>query len=276
MVRLVRAWNERNLRVFEQASQVMAEYLAEVATDREPIGCRSGGAGSWILGALRDLRSVSRADRHRAMRALFDRVQAATRRLMDRLIELHELSGSSKAQIERRLEDVALSGNEAMNPTTGAIAGGLLSGALTGLVADIVHGGLTFGGGAVLGAILGGVGGYALGGAYRLATGPEPAVHWQPGALDRLAGEALLRYLLVAHHGRGRGGYSDLEYPAHWVEAVEAQLKLRRDALHGAWRLAARESRASRAEVAERLRPMLHDTLRDLLRQRFPDAAVLF
>lgn len=276
MVRLVRAWNERNLRVFEQASQVMAEYLAEVATDQEPIGSRSGAAGSWILGALRDLRSVSHADRNRAMRALFDRVQVATRRLMDRLIELHELSGSSKAQLERRLEDVALSGNEAMNPTTGAIAGGLLSGALTGLVADILHGGLTFGGGAVLGAILGGVGGYALGGAYRLATGPEPSVHWQPAALDRLAGEALLRYLLVAHHGRGRGGYSDLEYPAHWAEGVEAQLKLRRDALHGAWRHAAREGRASSAEVAERLRPVLHDTLRDVLRQRFPDAAVLF
>jgi hypothetical protein len=274
MARLVRAWNDRNLRVFEQSVEAVARYLAEVAADREPIGSRSGPAGSWMLGRVQDLRALSRVDRERAMGALFDRVQGSTRRLMDRLIELHQLSGTSKARIERSLEDLALQGHEAINPTTGAIAGGLVSGLLGGLGADVLSGGLTFGGGAVLGALLGALGGYAFGGAFRLAAGREPAVQWQPAALDRLAREALLRYLVVAHHGRGRGSYTDLEYPAHWTSAVDAELAAHRDALHAAWPEAGREADGAEA-AADRLRPVLRDALRQVLRQRFPGAAFL-
>src|SRR6185503_10523225 len=112
------------------------------------------------------------------------RVQSATRRLMDRLIELHQLSGASKVQVERRLEDAVVQGNEAINPTTGAIAGGALSGLVTGLGADVLAGGLSLGGGAILGAMLGALSGYALGGAYKLATGGESGIQFQTAALD--------------------------------------------------------------------------------------------
>jgi hypothetical protein len=275
MVGLLRAWNERNLGVFEAAIDAIAHYLAGIAVEREPIGSPSSAGVSWIRERLADLRALSRVDRERAMGALFDRVQAATRRLMDRLIELHQLSGASKTQVERRLEDVALQGNEAINPTTGAIASGVVSGLLAGLGADVLAGGLSLGGGAIVGAMLGALGGYAFGGAYKLATGGESGIQFQPAALDRLAREALLRYLVVAHHGRGRGDYADLDHPAHWAADVDAQLTLRRDALHAAWRDAAREPAGSAPMVAERVRPVLRDILRDLLRHRFPGAAIL-
>jgi len=274
MVGLLRAWNERNLRVFEEAIAAIAHYLAGIALDRESIGSSSSAGGSWIRERLADLRALSRVDRERAMGALFDRVQAATRQLMDRLIELHQLSGASKAQVERRLEDAALQGNEAINPTTGAIAGGAVSGLLTGLGADVLAGGLSLGGGAIIGAMLGALGGYAFGGAYKLATGGDSGIQFQPAALDRLAREALLRYLVVAHHGRGRGDYTDLDYPAHWATDVDAQLARRRDALHAAWREAARASSGS-GPVAERLGVVLRDVVRDVLRARYPDATVL-
>jgi hypothetical protein len=209
------------------------------------------------------------------MGALFDRVQAATQRLMDRLIDLHELSGVSRAQIERRLEDAAIQDHEAINPTTGAIAGGAVSGLLTGLGADALAGGLSLGGGAIVGAILGALGGAAFGGAYKLATGGESGIQFQPAALDRLAREALLRYLAVAHHGRGRGDYTDVDYPVHWAADVDAQLTLHREALHAAWRAAAQGTRASTAVVTERLRLVLHPLLTEILRRRFPDAHVL-
>jgi hypothetical protein len=273
MDRLVAAWNMRNLRVFEQSIEAMAHYLAEIATDREPIGT-DAPTGSRVIGAIRDLTQLSGIDRQRAMRALFDRLQVATRRLMDRLIHLHELSGESRARVEQRLDDYAVSGNREINSTTGAVAGGLVTGALSGLVADVLTGGLTFGGGAVLGALLGAVGGYALGGAYRLAMGRDPAVQWQPAALDRLTGETVLRYLTVAHHGRGRGDYSDLDHPAQWRTDVEARIAASRDALHGVWREAARGGAAA-GEVADALRPAVRDLVRALLRARFPDAAVL-
>lgn len=275
MLRLRDAWNDRNLRVFDAAVDALAQYLAGIAVDREPIGPPAGPDATWIRGRLADLRALSRVDREHAMGALFDRVQAATRRLMDRLIELHQLSGESQVQVERRLEDATVRGHEAINPTTGAIAGGAVSGLLTGLGADALTGGLSLGGGAIVGAMLGALGGYAFGGAYRLATGAESGVQFQPAALDRLAREAVLRYLLVAHHGRGRGDYADVDFPEHWAADVEAQWSLRREELHGAWRDAARAALGSAPAVAERLRPVLRALLRDLLRARFPDATVL-
>jgi Domain of unknown function (DUF3482)/50S ribosome-binding GTPase len=270
MARLRRAWDARNLAVFEGAVAAVAAYLAAIATDREPIGPASGRT-SWLDARLSDLRALSRVDRERAMGALFDRVQAATRRLTDRLIELHQLAGTSQAQIERRLEDAAVQGHEAINPTTGAIAGGAVSGLLTGLGADVLTGGLSLGGGAIVGAMLGALGGYAFGGAYRLATGRESGVEFQPAALDRLAREALLRYLVVAHHGRGRGDYADLDYPASWAADLDDTLAPRREALRAAWR----DARGAGPAVAERLQPILRGVLRDVLRRRFPDAAVL-
>jgi hypothetical protein len=270
MERLLGAWNERNLGIFEASVEAIAEYLAAIAADREPIGPPTS---SWLAGRLSDLRALSRVDRERAMGALFDRVQARTGRLMERLIELHRLSGASQAQVERRLEDAAVGRDEAINPTTGAIAGAAATGLLTGLGADALTGGLSLGGGAIIGAMLGALGGYAFGGAYRLATGAESGVQFQPAALDRLAREALLRYLLVAHHGRGRGDYTDLDHPAHWTADVERHVAQRADALQAAWREAASGGRGSAA--AQRLRPVVGDVLRDLLRERFPGATVL-
>ena len=275
MDRLVRAWNDRNLRVFDASVDTLARYLVEVALDREPIGESAAAGDSWLQARLSDLRALSRVDRERAMHALFDRVQTRTRRLMDRLIALHELSGGSQAQVERRLEDAAVTGEEAVNPTTGAIAGGAVSGLLAGLGADAVTGGLSLGGGAIVGAMLGALGGYAFGGAYRLATAGQSGVQFQPTALDRLTREGLLRYLLVAHHGRGRGDYADLEYPAHWVADVDAEMARYRDRLQSAWREAARGEHDAAESVADRLRPILRDALRDVLRRRFPGARVL-
>jgi GTPase SAR1 family protein len=275
MGRLLGAWNDRNLRVFDASVETIAQYLAAIGVDREPFGSASSAGASWMRERLSDLRALSSADRERAMGALFDRVQAATRRLMERLIELHQLTGESQAQVERRLEDAAVQGHAAINPTTGAIAGGAVSGLLAGLGADVLAGGLSLGGGAIVGAMLGALGGYAFGGAYQLATGGESGIQFQPAALDRLAREAVLRYLLVAHHGRGRGDYADVDSPAHWATDVDAQIAARRDTLHAAWREAARGGRGSAPAVAERLRPVLREIVRDVLRHRFPDAAVL-
>ena len=268
MERLLQAWNARNLEVFDASVEAIAQYLADIAADRESLGASST---SWLGGRLADLRALSRVDRERAMGALFDRVQTRTRRLMERLIELHRLSGASRAQVERRLEDAAVRGEEAINATTGAVAGAAVSGLLTGLGADALTGGLSLGGGAIVGAMLGALGGYAFGGAYRLALGGNSGVQFQPAALDRLAREALLRYLLVAHHGRGRGDFTDVEHPAHWTADVEAHLARRSEPLQAVWRDAAR---GSATDTAPRLRPIVGDVLRDLLRQRFPGAHI--
>ena len=268
MERLLAAWNARNLRVFDQAMAAIAEYLAAIAVDREPIGSASAAGTSWI-------RALSRSERDRAMSALFDRVQVATRRLMDRLIELHQLAGSSKAQVERRFEDADLDHLKAMAPTIGGVVGGMTGGLAAGLGADVLAGGMTFGGGAAIGALLGALGGAALGGLYRFAAGGDTAIQFQDAALDGFARAAVLRYLVVAHYGRGRGAYADLDHPAQWTAEVDAELARYRDALHAAWRDAARGGSRATAVLAERLRRTLGQMVGDLLRRRYPDARVL-
>jgi hypothetical protein len=123
--------------------------------------------------------------------------------------------------------------------------------------------------------MLGALGGAALGGAYRLVAGGAPAIQFQPAALDRFARQAVLRYLLVAHHGRGRGDYADVEFPGHWAAEVDGQWPPRRETLHGLWREAAQAGPGSAPAVAERLRPVLRALLVDVLRARFPGATVL-
>jgi hypothetical protein len=269
---LLRAWNDRNLRTFDASMEAIARFLAGVAADSEPLGL-SDEQGPWILQRVSDLRALSRVERDRAMGAMFDRVQSATRRLMDRLIELHQLSGVSQAQVERRLEDAFVPGNEAVNPTTGAIAGGAVSGLITGLGADVLAGGLSLGGGAIIGAMLGALGGYAFGGAYRLAIGGAPQIQFQPAALERLTVHTVLRYLLVAHYGRGRGDYTDVDFPSQWSSEVAAAVDSRRDVLNAVWRDVARDSGLLDSAV-ERLQIILNELLRELLRHRFPEASV--
>jgi hypothetical protein len=277
MAALARAWHERNAGVFATAVDAMASYLAGVAADREPIRRDVAGARRGLLDArilprvVQDLRDLAGVDRTRATGALFDRAQAATGRLMDRLISLHELSGVSRARIERRLDDVTAP-ELGLGPTTGALAGSVLTGALGGVGADLLSGGLSFGGGAVVGGILGFIGGYTLGGAYRLLAGHEPAVGWQTAALDRLARETLLRYLAVSHFGRGRGAYSDVEHPAYWNDAVRSALDARRHALHEAWGDAARDD--GRIEAEASLRTLVGSALSEVLSRNDPGPRV--
>ena len=82
---------------------------------------------------------------------------------------------------------------------------GIATGALAGLVVDLKAGGLTFGGGAILGGIGGGLSAYALIKTYSLTKGDDNRLHWSREHLREQAKLALLSYLAVAHFGRGRG-----------------------------------------------------------------------
>ena len=47
-------------------------------------------------------------------------------------------------------------------------------------------------------------------------------VGWSDAFLRSLIPGAVLRYLAVAHYGRGRGDFAASEYPSFWREAVAA------------------------------------------------------
>jgi hypothetical protein len=151
--------------------------------------------------------------------------------------------------------------------------GAALTGALTGLKADIATRGLTLGGGLLAGGLLGALG------AAGLARGPNVMrgrdrdwVGWSDAAMQSIAEAALPRYLAVAHFGRGRGDWAEGETPAHWPEAVRAALALRGADWAAAW--AARSTRLDAPGEAERLaallRPLVESAARAVLAGLYP------
>ncbi|EWS53287.1 hypothetical protein X551_03916 [Methylibium sp. T29] len=91
------------------------------------------------------------------MQALAERLDADVRASTDRLIHLHGLDGRATERVLTRLaEHYAV--REPASEGKAAVLGGLLTGALAGLKADIATGGLTLGGGLLAGGVLGALG----------------------------------------------------------------------------------------------------------------------
>ncbi|MCG3188719.1 MAG: hypothetical protein LKCHEGNO_00852 [Burkholderiaceae bacterium] len=90
-----------------------------------------------------------------------------------------------------------------------------------------------------------------------------------------LVESALLRYLAVAHFGRGRGQWVEGEAPAFWHDVVGAALAPLGAELQALW--ASRPARSDAADEAERiaaaLQPLLQRAARDVLTRLYPDTA---
>jgi hypothetical protein len=264
------AWHERNLAQFRSCCGWIADYLGRAALDREPLRRETGAQG--VAHLLRNSLKPDGPTRRRAMRSLNERLDRSTSELMDRMLAAHGLSGSSAARIERRIREFEVRGEGwPLDERSGALLGGAVSGALGGLAADALSGGLSLGGGMIAGGILGALGGAALGRGYRLIRGGvEPAVSWSPDFLDRLFRQALLRYLAVAHFGRGQGDYRDLEQPARWGGLVDEQLVADPDGLRRLWELAGRPG--EHETLQQELLRVVEGTARAVLLRAYPDA----
>ena len=83
----------------------------------------------------------------------------------------------------------------------------------------------------------------------------------------------MLRYLAVAHFGRGRGDWIESESPPHWAAAAQAAMSAHRAAFDALWsaRPERFESAPGEAErLAAELQPLLGATLRQLLATLYP------
>jgi hypothetical protein len=202
---------------------------------------------------------------------LDDEVRAST----DQLLALHGLEGRAQGEILARVA-TQFDVRERVHEGRAAVWGGVLSGALAGLKADLLSGGLTLGGGVLAGGLLGALGGAGLArGINVMRGGGPPSVGWSAEALDPMVDAALLRYLAVAHFGRGRGQWSEGEAPAHWRAVVAEALQPRRDALRAAWRARAEPVAGAddEARTAAALQPVVTAAARDALCKLYPQAA---
>lgn len=272
--RLIAAWQTRRDQQFAQAMAALATPIAQAACDVETL------AAARLRDTLRTaLRSVvageqENEERQRAARALADRLDAGLRQSTERLIVIHGLAGHAADEVHQRLGR-HLHLQAPLHTGKAAALGGVVSGALSGLAADLAAGGLTFGAGTLLGALAGTAGGAGLARGINLLRGrQEMQLRWDEDLLASLFSSALLRYLAVAHFGRGRGEWQESEYPPFWHMVVEQVMAVRHPALVALWaqRPPAGSPAGDGQMMEENLRQLLDDAARAVLETLYPGA----
>ena len=272
MQRLGAAWRAQRLAVYEAAVDALAQSMARLAGAREELAERGAlRAGLRRLGAALGLAEDERNPALLAQAALAERLDAEVRDSTGVLIALHGLSGTAQGEILQRLA-THYQLKLRMDESKAALLGGALTGALVGLKADIAAGGLTLGGGLLAGGLLGALGAAGLARAVNIVRGTDRSwIAWNAEALDTLLEAALLRYLAVAHFGRGRGDWARAESPPHWAPVVQAAMVDEAAARAALW--AGREGQDEVA-LAAGLRPLIDRLLREVLARLYPDSPV--
>jgi hypothetical protein len=162
-----------------------------------------------------------------------------------------------------------------LDKTQAGLLGAVVSGAATGLSADLMAGGLTLGGGALLGAIVGAL--TMAGAAWGFNTTTErnhPTVQFAPPFLRTLMVSSILRYLAVAHFGRGRGNFVEGEAPPFWQAAVEEALQAHCPDTERFWQeLRANDDKAA-GDGADRLYRLLAAATADVFGRLYPGVHV--
>lgn len=255
---LHRAWRAEREQVFDASIKIVAEFLITSAADTEAIDDPglAGRLREWMRSTVSGGESEGGPET-RARERLAARLDAAASEALAKLVALHGLEGSAVAQIAAdvtRLQVVSAPMSEAR----AGLLGGALGGAALGLKADLATGGLSFGAGMLVGGVLGALSAAGIArGVNRIRGKEAPVVSWGDAAMARLTHDALLRYLAVAHFGRGRGPWREVGAPGHWASAVDAALTAQAATESEAWgdpRFAAR-LRAAALEVLRELYP---------------------
>jgi len=277
MARLTAAWAARRQETFDASMQVLAASLARTAAAREVVA-EAAGLGERLrqIGSAvaRRLDADAAADpATEAQQRLTAALDAEVRDSTTRLIELHGLEGRAQGEILSRVAG-QFARHARVPEGRAAILGGAVTGALAGLKADIVSGGLTLGGGMLAGGLIGALGAVGLARGINVVRGTGRSwVAWNDAAMVPLVEAALLRYLAVAHFGRGRGEWVQGETPPHWAQTVADVLAPQRGALAALWvgRTDSLENVGEAERLAAALQPLLATATRAALARLYPE-----
>ena len=269
--RLLATWQEANLKRLHESLRLGAAQVAAAARDSQAI--EAEGKGNLFKSALKAV-GLGKDEQKRQDAAMATLVERLNRRIAETtaaLLRLHRVDPGEAGRINARVRD-HFAVRAPVDKTQAGLLGAVVSGAATGLSADLMAGGLTLGGGALLGALVGGL--TMAGAAWGFNTTTErdrPSVQFADPFLRTLLVGAVLRYLAVAHFGRGRGQFVEGEARAFWQTEVEAALARRETDPARLWKSVrdAADDDAAAQRVLEVLGPMTTDTLERL----YPESA---
>ncbi|MGH8019720.1 MAG: DUF3482 domain-containing protein [Opitutaceae bacterium] len=219
----------RHRAVFEESMRAIAATVSGMAADTEALE-RAGFLGSARRVVTRLVAGSREAKAIEQLHArLKERLAQRYARLLDRLIELHGLSGRS---LLRTLATGArdMTGAPESRLMMRELAFAAAGGAGAGGALDVVVGGASFGAGMAIGAVIGTLAAIGLG-AHDLAEREENQAGWRHEAVVNHLGACMRAYLSVAHYGRGQGAWRDHDGPAYWLGVVENVIQKQRDLL---------------------------------------------
>lgn len=218
-----------------------------------------------VAPALLAAAQVQRGEAPQAHEALVLRVQQSQQTWTRVLLEQHGLQGEAGRPHWQALADSLLRARTPVNTKQAGLLGAISSGAATGLGADLVAGGMSFGLGALVGAVAGAVtfAGAAIA-ANRLRGVEVPEARLSTEAWRELVEVAVCTYLAVAHFGRGRGAFVDEGAPELWRNVVRGVLAHRAEVLNSM--AIAPEA----PDAAQRLAALLEDAALLALKQLYP------
>lgn len=262
--RIVQAWEERNAVRFARSMQAVAEHLLFAARQVEDVR-----TGALTVGNLVPAQRQAQAQaRQQAMQAVVQRLDTSAAEMFSRLRELHGVSVGAQDELQSRLEEKFVVQQAVDMPQAGMA--GAATGAAMGASVDLLVGGLTLGAATALGALVGGSAAFiAAAWKNRAAPGGGTLVQLSDEMMEALAQAALLRYLAVAHHGRGPAGAGDTLNP-FWQRDVAAAVQAASARITPFWSAARTQPDAGR--LAQALARELEAVARQVLAALYPES----
>lgn len=264
--RLLSAWRARNAERYAQSMQLLSTQLLAAAHDSEALPEDAGGLFKSALRVVGIGKSVAQQRQDRAMGELVARLNLRTAEMTRALLLAHQLDPAGAAEINAQVRE-HFSVRAPVDKAQAGLLGAMISGAATGLSADLMAGGLTLGGGALLGGLAGAL--TFAGAAWGFNAGTDrnqSTMRFSDAFMQTLVVAGILRYLAVAHFGRGRGSFVDGEAPAFWQNAVEQEVAQHTAALAAVWKQA--------GQAPAGLQPLLTRMVSAVLARLYPGMAL--
>jgi hypothetical protein len=263
--RIAAAWDQRNHIRFARAMTAVAEHLLFAARQTQEV--QSGAL--TVKSLLPGERQAQAEARQAAMDEVVKRLHVSAGELFSRLRVLHGIDEAAAGALQHRLQEKFVVQQSVDTPQAGMA--GAATGAAMGASVDLLVGGFTLGAATALGALVGGGAAYiAAAWKNRATAAGSTVVQLSDEMIQAMADAALLRYLAVAHYGRGDAGPEN-ELTPFWTADVVAAVQAHWDRLAPFW-VAAR-TQPDLGKLATALGRELEATTREVLARLYPAAA---
>lgn len=263
--RLFGVWEACNAERYEQSMQLLATQLLAAAHDSEAMPEAGASVLKSALKVVGIGRNAEQQRQDQAMGQLVARLNQRTAAMTRELLVLHQLDPVNAAQISDQVRE-HFAVRAPIDKAQAGLLGAMISGAATGLSADLLAGGLTLGGGALLGGLAGALTFAGAAWGFNSSTDRHQAtMEFTDAFMQTLVVAGILRYLAVAHFGRGRGSFVDGAAPAFWQSAVEQVVTQHQAELTAVWK------QARHAPAA--LQPLMKQMVSATLAQLYPGLA---